>query len=198
MIWDKLAEKWNEYRKNPIKEVRDFLKNRKGRVLDLGCGSGRNFVKNRGIIYGIDNSKKMLELARENAKKKNINIKLKKMAIENLNFPNKFFNSAICISVLQYLNKGDRKKAEKELFRVLKPGGKALISVWSKNQERFRNKKKKVEIPWKINRKPYKRKVYLYNKEELKKELENEGFKILKHYKKTKFSRKNILFKIKN
>jgi ubiquinone/menaquinone biosynthesis C-methylase UbiE len=197
MIWNKIAEQWNSYRKKPVKEVKNFLKNKKGRILDLGCGSGRNFVKNKGIIYGVDNSKKMLNLARKNARQRKVKVNLKKENIKKLNFKDNFFNYAICISVLQYLNKEDRKKAEEELFRVLKSGGEGVISVWSKNQKRFKNKPKKIEIPWKVNRRNYKRKVYLYNKKELKRELEKVGFEIIKDYKETKFSKRNITIKIR-
>ena len=42
-VWDTIAEKWHEYRNEPPDYVKNFLKDKEGRILDLCCGSGRNF-----------------------------------------------------------------------------------------------------------------------------------------------------------
>ena len=64
-VWNTIAEKWAEYRKKPVPEVIKFLKNKSGKILDLGCGSGRHFLSGKKI-YGIDFSDKMLKLAEKN------------------------------------------------------------------------------------------------------------------------------------
>ena len=74
-IWDKIAPSWNKFKSKPLFLATDFLKNKKGKILDLGCGSGRNFQKSKTKqFYGIDFSEKMLITA----KKKNIAKELKK------------------------------------------------------------------------------------------------------------------------
>ena len=89
-IWDLVAPKWNEYKKETYGGktglLGKFLKKKDKKVLDLGCGSGRNFFKFGGVIYGVDFSKEMLKLAQENADKKGIKVILKKAEAHNLKF----------------------------------------------------------------------------------------------------------------
>ena len=74
-IWDKIADKWNEFRTHSHRDVEEFLDKQKGRVLDLGCGSGRNFRKVDGVdLTGVDFSNELLKHAKVNAEKKNINV----------------------------------------------------------------------------------------------------------------------------
>lgn len=189
-VWDKLAVHWEKFRKKqPIKEAVEFLKKQKGKtgklkILDIGCGSGRHFIKlNNSVIYGIDSSGKMLKLAGKSAGKRGIKVKLKKASAENLPFKANFFDSAVFIAALHCIdNKGKREKSLKELKRVLKKGGEAIISVWSRKQERIKNKPKEAFIPWTINGKKYLRYYYIYDKKELAGLLKKTGFKIEKSW----------------
>ena len=36
-VWDSIAEDWNRFRVKTVEEVKDFLKDKKGKILDLGC-----------------------------------------------------------------------------------------------------------------------------------------------------------------
>lgn len=182
-IWDKIAVLWNEYKKTPAPFAIEFLKKQKtsARVLDLGCGSGRNFVKTKAKIYAVDFSQKMIELAKENAEKNNLDIEVIKAKAEKLPFKNNFFDSAIAIAVFHCINsKRARKKALKELHRVLKPKAKAMITVWNKSARRFKNKPKNMKVSWRIDDKRVFRYYYLYDKEEFESLLESIGFKIIK------------------
>lgn len=180
-VWDRIARPWKKFRAKPIEEVIDFLKKQRGRILDLGCGSGRHFVKSDGLIYGIDFSEKMIKLSKKYAEKSEINAIIKKASVTKLPFQDNFFDSAIFIASLHNLETAEkRKKSLKELKRVLKKGSEALISVWNKNQPRFKNKQKEVFIGWKIKDKSYKRYYYLYDKKELLDLLKKVGFEILK------------------
>ena len=38
-IWDAIAEEWNRFRQKQVAEAIEFLKDKKGKILDLGCGS---------------------------------------------------------------------------------------------------------------------------------------------------------------
>ena len=63
-VWDVISDLWNDYRKQPFDAVISFLKNKKGRVIDLGCGSGRNMIKNDSLEYfGVDISANQLTAA---------------------------------------------------------------------------------------------------------------------------------------
>ena len=141
--WDEISGKWNEHREKPMPEVARFLKNKKGKILDLGCGSGRHFVKNKGIIYGIDFSEEMVKFAKKKAKKSGIKVIVKKESADDLHFEDNFFSSAIFIATLHCIETAEkREKALRELFRVLEPGSEALITVWSRNHEALKNKNK--------------------------------------------------------
>jgi ubiquinone/menaquinone biosynthesis C-methylase UbiE len=94
-IWDSIAEKWFLYRDKPFKEVTDFLKDKTGKVLDFGCGSGRHFLKKEGLeFYGVDFSKKMLKLAKKKSEQINLKIVLKKSS-DKIPFKENFFDFLI-------------------------------------------------------------------------------------------------------
>jgi len=178
-VWDGIAQYWNKFRVNTTEEVKEFLKDKKGKILDLGCGTGRNFVKINGTIYGVDFSKEMIKYAKINAKKKGINAKFLVSSLEKLDLENNFFDSAIYIASLHCIvSKKERKNSLKELFRVLKPNSKALILVWSKNHKKLLNHPKDGTIEWKTKTENLHRYYHIYSKEELKKLLEIVGFEI--------------------
>tara|TARA_Y100000310_G_scaffold27990_1_gene26615 strand:- start:7693 stop:8325 length:633 start_codon:yes stop_codon:yes gene_type:complete len=201
-IWNNIAIPWKKFRVKPLEEVKEFLKNKTGNILDLGCGTGRNFVKIQGTIYGIDFSEKMLKHAKEYSKKNKIKAKFMKKSIDCLPYKENFFDSAIFIAVLHCIETAKkREKSLKELLRVLKPNSEALISVWNYNQERFKNKEKESFIPWKHEGEKYLRYYYLYDKQEFIDLLKKVGFEIIKVMDKNNsegfYSKKNIIAVVK-
>jgi predicted RNA methylase len=46
VIWDKISAPWKVYVIKNIPIVKDFIKDKKGKVIDLGCGTGRNMYAN--------------------------------------------------------------------------------------------------------------------------------------------------------
>ncbi len=186
-IWDEIAKVWKGYRNVPVREVARFLKKKKGKVLDLGCGSGRNLVRFKGEYYGVDFSEEMIKYAKEKAHLLKMKAFFEKSSIDNLSFESNFFDSAIFIDSLHCLeNSASRRKSLQELFGVLKPGAEALISVWDKNQERFKNKGKETFVPWKVNYKTLDRYYYLYDKQELIDLIKELKFEIVKIFEKPK------------
>ncbi|MFZ5955269.1 MAG: class I SAM-dependent methyltransferase [Nanoarchaeota archaeon] len=181
-VWDTIAEKWEEFRKRPVPEVLEFLKDKKGKILDLGCGTGRHLQKINGIkFFGIDFSEKMLRFAEKKIKKENIEAVLVKSDMSKLPFSDDYFDYAIFIRSLHCIpSKKAREKSLRELYRVLKPKAKSLIQVWSKSHERLKNKEKGDYIPWTINNRQIQRYYYIYEQNEIQDLLEKVGFKILK------------------
>jgi ubiquinone/menaquinone biosynthesis C-methylase UbiE len=200
-VWEKIASKWKDFRVNPINEVKNFLKNKKGKVLDLGCGSGRNILERKDLeFYGIDFSKEMVKISKQKPYKKVL-----KSNAWQIEFPNNFFDHALYISALHCIpSKENREKSLVELSRVLKPKSRAFISVWDKEQPKLKDKGKEIYLKWRFREKggysSVKRYYRLYTKKEIIKLLEKH-FKIIKIYGKdtiegdrgaSRFSRRNL------
>ena len=156
----------------------------KGRILDIGCGSGRNllpFAKAGFDCYGIDFSEEMLKHAAEFGKTNKIKLKLKYGRAQFIPFPTKSFDYAMSIAVLHHLKKEDHLRALSEMFRVLKNNGKAVITVWNHLNPKFFKfiLKKEAFVPWKLNDQTYLRYYYFFSFWELKKLIRKAGFKIL-------------------
>ena len=198
-VWDKIAPLWNRDKKIPFGSNFDnnifsgFIDKKDKKILDLGCGSGRNFpsIINSGFngeLYGVDFSSEMLKFSKDNAKKLKIKINLLKSDASKLEFKDEFFDKIICIAVLHCIkSKEKRDNTIKEMYRVLKSKGKLLITTWNKDSERWKNKPKEKYVSWNLHEggdnieegKVW-RHYYLYNQDELASDLEKAGFKILK------------------
>lgn len=205
--WDSIANPWQDYRKKSVPIVEEFLKNKSGLVVDLGCGSGRNMIKNQNISYfGLDFSEMQLKHAEKYIKENEINARLFKSRIDNLDknlFKDNMFDYGLFIATLHCLETEEqRKNALMEFFRILKPGAGALISVWNSEDKRFDIVKNHGDIymSWEKDRIPYMRYYYLFSKDEFIDLIQSAGFKILEFYspkEQGKFSKKNWILRIK-
>ncbi len=175
-VWDNIAEEWFRFKGKPSKEVIEFLKNKKGKILDLGSGAGRNLIKLKDKTtewYLVDFSKEMLKFAEKKAKKLGIKAKFIQANLFDLPFHDNFFDAIIAIASLHCLKPENHEKAIKEIFRVLKSNSEAKIAVWNKNSKRFKNAEKEKFVAWRDKGKRY---YYLFDEQEIYNLFKKQGF----------------------
>jgi SAM-dependent methyltransferase len=95
------------------------------RILDAGCGSGRNMVDlaRRGTVAGIELASSSLEVARARA----VGEVRPGSLEEPLPFGAAAFDLAVALDVLEHLR--DDGAAWRELARVVAPGGRLVVTV---------------------------------------------------------------------
>jgi SAM-dependent methyltransferase len=97
-----------------------------GSLLDVGCGTGHwmKALADRGyIVSGVDASPAMLVHART----LNPHARVEQADVNSLPFEDATFDYVLSVEVLRYL--ADPQPAIRELARVLKPGGVALVTA---------------------------------------------------------------------
>lgn len=119
-------------------------------VLDLGSGAGldcflaANRVGDNGRVIGIDMTPEMIEKAKKNAEKGNYrNVEFRLGEIENLPVADNFIDVIISNCVINL--SPDKEKAFQEAFRVLKTGGRLMVSDLVLDKELPKEIKESVE-----------------------------------------------------
>ena len=138
------------------------------RVLDLGCGAGRDmaWLEARGTqVTGVDLSPEMLAQARPRVRGA-----LLEMDMRRLSFPDAHFGGIWCMASLLHLPKADAHLALHEMRRVLAPGGVLALSIQEGEGE-----------GWETGAygHPVERFFARYSPEEAEEMLERAGFEIL-------------------
>jgi len=110
------------------------------RMLDAGCGEGRNmiyFVNNHFPIYGLDQNPEMVTMARLIARSVNKNYTVENIiqgTIEKNPFPAAFFDVVLCINVLHAARDTNHFfEMVESLLRVLRKGGGLYIGMACKS-----------------------------------------------------------------
>ena len=104
------------------------------RVLDVACGTGivaRTIalrVGSGGSVVGLDLSPDMIDVARAAAEAEGVAVEWRASPAERLPFPGDSFDLVLCQFGLMFFT--DRHAALAEMRRVLRPGGRVVVSVW--------------------------------------------------------------------
>lgn len=187
-IFNQIAPGWYNFRHWSIfRSELETLAQRwqKGRLLNIGCAHGPDFLPfaRSFDLYGVDFSTEMLKFAQKYARKFNFPASLSIAEISHLPYTDETFDWAISVATYHHIKgKKDKQVALSELWRVLKPGGEAFITVWNRCQPRFWFKPKEVAVPWRRQDKTLKRYYYLFTYPELEKLVKKAGFKVLKSF----------------
>ncbi|MDO9313978.1 MAG: methyltransferase domain-containing protein [Burkholderiaceae bacterium] len=104
-------------------------------VLDLACGSGHvtlqaaDSVGAQGHVLGVDLSQRMVDTASRRARAQpTAPVAFARMDAQQLALPDAQFDVVLCSLGLMYLP--DPAQAVREMRRVLRPGGRLVLSVW--------------------------------------------------------------------
>ncbi|ESN94328.1 hypothetical protein HELRODRAFT_69129, partial [Helobdella robusta] len=132
-VYNTIAPHFSRTRHSPWPSVVNFL-NRLDPyaiVLDVGCGNGKylNTRKSDLFMIGCDASPTLCQIGSSVGEVQICNVVA-------LPYPDCTFDACICIAVLHHLASQERRSlAIKEIVRVLKVGGQALIYVWAMEQD---------------------------------------------------------------
>src|SRR5258705_1386644 len=147
--WDKYSHGWQEWDDllmdfvNPMSDEIIRLLNPQDRdvVLDVAAGTGEPGLTiasklKTGKVYITDLSEDMLKIAWENAVQRKINnIEIVACDVCDLPFDDNKFEVISCRFGFMFFP--EMLLAAKEMFRVLKPGGRVATSVWNVPEKNF-------------------------------------------------------------
>ncbi len=153
----------------------EVKKNMPKTLLDLACGPARVSADIKGEFEGIaaDNSDEMLEIAKQRLQP--IKWKIKKVDAFNLNFKEKF-GFVTSFRFVRHFEMHERKVIYGEIRKILKPSGIFIFDVVNfKKWKSIRNLTKVLG-----RNKPLPVYDKFYNVKEIKKELKENGFKVVK------------------
>lgn len=108
-------------------------------VLDLACGTGivtrsvASLVGPQGKVVGLDISPAMLEVASKLAPKEGAVLEWREGSGTEMPLDDASFDLVLCQQGLQFFP--DHQAGLNEMWRVLAPGGRALVSAWRPLEE---------------------------------------------------------------
>ncbi|MFW6176290.1 MAG: class I SAM-dependent methyltransferase [Thermoplasmatota archaeon] len=182
--FDSIAEHFDKTRNRPWKEVEKFLDDTSGKTIDIGCGNGRHSevaVNLDHKVVCLDASIRLLKITMRKLKDE---AEYVRSGIKKMPFKDKSFDNVVYIAAIHHLKTG-RINSLKETNRILKTGGKMIVSSWAREQERWdlNEDEQDVIVPWtREDGKKIERFYHLYRLEELKTDVENAGFYITTYF----------------
>lgn len=102
-------------------------------VLEIGVGLGadhQRFAESGALLSGIDLTPRAIEMTRRRFETLGLKSDLRVGDAEHLNFPDNSFDIVYSWGVIHHSPATD--KAAEEIFRVLKPGGRAKVMIYNR------------------------------------------------------------------
>tara|TARA_A100001015_G_C15017884_1_gene726423 strand:- start:1185 stop:1847 length:663 start_codon:yes stop_codon:yes gene_type:complete len=172
-IYSKISQHFNLTRNATWPKISEFISSLPSGsfIIDIGCGNGRNMNLRKDCFFqGLDYNMELFQKSTH----KNLNL----IQGDNLNIPLRegIADTVLSIAVIHHFCTETRRiKALRELFKILKPNGKILISVWSYEQEKFNHNKQDILLKWhnRINNNIVHRYYHLFKKNELENIITN-------------------------
>ncbi|XP_050303328.1 uncharacterized protein LOC126741067 [Anthonomus grandis grandis] len=145
-VHDVYEQYYDNPRSKPWPKVQQFMEKLEpgALVCDVGCGHGKYLKVNMSIFtIGGEKSIRLSDLARQN---QNEVIKLDNLALP---FKDNCFDTLLSLSVVHHFATTDRRvSALREMARVLRVGGRMIITVWAMEQDHRKFESQDVLVPW--------------------------------------------------
>lgn len=116
-----------------------FSETRGLRVLEIGCGlgtDGARFARAGAIYTGVDLTDAAIELARRRFELEDLPGEFRVADAENLDFADESFDVVYSHGVLHHTP--DTHRAVREVHRVLRPGGRAVVMLYHRDSYNYR------------------------------------------------------------
>lgn len=121
-----------------IPKIAEFNKHKGENILEIGIGMGmdlKQYLKGGTICHGIDLTEGSVEQTRKHLNMYGLKANLQVMDAEDMKFDDNTFDLVYCFGVLHHTP--DTQKAIDEIYRVLKPGGKVIVMLYSKSWQHY-------------------------------------------------------------
>ncbi len=121
-------------------------------VLEVAAGTGSNLtllaeeLGEKGIVFGLDLSARMLDLARRKLKNLPQPPQLISGNSQYLPFPDGVFDAVLDGAGIKYYS--DKRRALREMLRVVKPGGKVLVTELGMPPEKRPTLRQRLLLLW--------------------------------------------------
>ncbi|ORZ41288.1 hypothetical protein BCR44DRAFT_121630 [Catenaria anguillulae PL171] len=146
-VYDVIAGHFSATRYKPWPVVEAYLADQPSGSLgiDIGCGNGKYLGVNRAVVtIGVDRSENLVSICHERG--------FQALVCDGLAvpFPDNKFDFAISIAVIHHFSSPDRRmRAIREVLRLIRPRGSALVYVWAMEQKGKRKfPGQDVYVPW--------------------------------------------------
>ena len=197
--WNSIAKSFDSTRRRPWKECINFINtlSTNSIVVDIGSGNGRHLIpcaEHCKNTIGLDVSGELLNIIKQKVNDKKLkNVQLIHSDAVNIPLKKNSIDAVLYIATLHNIPVRYRRiNSLKEIYRILKPGGRAIITVWSRWQDKYRqhflikmisqfgrNEFGDINLYWRQHGLNVSRYYHLYSKRELSKDFSKTGFKIL-------------------
>lgn len=180
-VYSLIARSFDKTRYKPWNIVRSFLETVPAHtsLLDIGCGNGKNLHYMLGHhphastinAHGCDITPELIAIASQKCPTAAAFVVAN---CTNLPYASSAFDTVLCTAVLHHLSTRERRRTcIREIIRVLRPNGRALISVWATSAHKpswepyGAGGAHDFLVPWKKETQEAKRFYHLYTEEEL-------------------------------
>ncbi len=172
-IYNTIASDFDKFRVRIWPCVSDFLNTfpAGAEMLDIGCGNGKNIFYRSDLVFkGIDLSEKLVEICKEKG------LDVVEGTMTSLPYNSESFDGIITVASYHHLSTDyERKQTLDEMYRVLKPGARALIVVWAMEQpddSGFKFTKSDELVTWSTRAgETHYRYYHIYSEGDLEKEI---------------------------